>query len=354
MAEREQTYRRHARWLPLFHFFVMPVLAVNVFVAAWGLIQGPGLATTYGRRLRRRPAGARLPVADPGADGAGSPDSARDAPEAAAAAAAGSPRRASTTSPIVTSSPCASRATRSSPISSARCSAGKLTTSKDIKMHVKQLAAGLAACLVASVRDGPPQGGRYVGLSYFLSASRIFGVSSQRSSPGPLGGTSSTSMRQMAPFLNSIEWRDPIKRAASSPMPGSWPTSAIRVLRACFSRSVDQRGEAGAGRERLDVDERRTRSDTAGDDFRRLPRADQRAREHDVEHDAQARQAARRLPHARHAVVGQRALLIVRPRVAPFFGDAVADQIELVRAGHQISLPAAPGRAARRHPAAAH
>jgi hypothetical protein len=48
MAEREQSYKKHARWLPLFHFFVMPVLLVNVFVSAWRLIQLPGLGTAYG------------------------------------------------------------------------------------------------------------------------------------------------------------------------------------------------------------------------------------------------------------------------------------------------------------------
>jgi hypothetical protein len=48
MAEREQSYKKHARWLPLFHFFVMPVLLVNVLVAAWRLVQIPGLATVYG------------------------------------------------------------------------------------------------------------------------------------------------------------------------------------------------------------------------------------------------------------------------------------------------------------------
>jgi uncharacterized protein DUF6526 len=48
MAEREQSYRKHARWLPLFHFFVIPVLAVNVLASAWRLIQIPGLATVYG------------------------------------------------------------------------------------------------------------------------------------------------------------------------------------------------------------------------------------------------------------------------------------------------------------------
>jgi hypothetical protein len=30
MAERTQSYKSHARWFPPFHFFVMPVLALNV------------------------------------------------------------------------------------------------------------------------------------------------------------------------------------------------------------------------------------------------------------------------------------------------------------------------------------
>jgi hypothetical protein len=48
MAERTQSYRSHARWLPLFHFFVMPVLLVNVILSFWRLIQLPGLGTLYG------------------------------------------------------------------------------------------------------------------------------------------------------------------------------------------------------------------------------------------------------------------------------------------------------------------
>jgi hypothetical protein len=48
MAEREQSYKTHARWLPLFHFFVIPVLLVNVVLAVWRLIQVPALATAYG------------------------------------------------------------------------------------------------------------------------------------------------------------------------------------------------------------------------------------------------------------------------------------------------------------------
>ena len=46
------------------------------------------------------------------------------------------------------------------------------------------------------------------------------GVRNQRSWPGPAGGSAATSMRQIAPFLNSSGRRSPISRAASSPMSG--------------------------------------------------------------------------------------------------------------------------------------
>ncbi len=41
MAEREQSYSNHRRWLPVWHFFVAPVLAINVIVALWRLFQNP-------------------------------------------------------------------------------------------------------------------------------------------------------------------------------------------------------------------------------------------------------------------------------------------------------------------------
>jgi|SRR6185436_6788117 hypothetical protein len=47
MTEAVQSYKKHARWLPLFHFFVMPVLLVNVVLAAWGLMQAPGARTLW-------------------------------------------------------------------------------------------------------------------------------------------------------------------------------------------------------------------------------------------------------------------------------------------------------------------
>ena len=48
-----------------------------------------------------------------------------------------------------------------------------------------------------------------------------------------------------------------------------------------------------------------------------------------VEGDAEPHEATRALPEARHALPGQRALRVVRPRVAAFFGKAVANDVEL-------------------------
>jgi len=47
MAEREQSYKTHARWLPLFHFFVIPLLLANVLVSVWRLYRMPGLGTAW-------------------------------------------------------------------------------------------------------------------------------------------------------------------------------------------------------------------------------------------------------------------------------------------------------------------
>ena len=48
MAERVQSYQKHTRWLPGFHFFVIPVLLANVFVSAWRIWQTPTLGTVFG------------------------------------------------------------------------------------------------------------------------------------------------------------------------------------------------------------------------------------------------------------------------------------------------------------------
>lgn len=41
MAARSQTFATHRRFFPLYHFFAFPVLAVNVIVAIWQLVQTP-------------------------------------------------------------------------------------------------------------------------------------------------------------------------------------------------------------------------------------------------------------------------------------------------------------------------
>ena len=38
-----QTYANHTRFDPLFHFFLLPVAAINVGATIWNLFQNPGL-----------------------------------------------------------------------------------------------------------------------------------------------------------------------------------------------------------------------------------------------------------------------------------------------------------------------
>lgn len=47
MAEPIQTYKSHTRWVPAFHFFVLPVLLINVFVAGVRLFNDPRGATGW-------------------------------------------------------------------------------------------------------------------------------------------------------------------------------------------------------------------------------------------------------------------------------------------------------------------
>jgi uncharacterized protein DUF6526 len=42
MAEPVQSYEKHTRWVPAFHFFVLPVLLANVIVSAIRLVNDPG------------------------------------------------------------------------------------------------------------------------------------------------------------------------------------------------------------------------------------------------------------------------------------------------------------------------
>jgi hypothetical protein len=48
MAQQTQTYASHRRYIPAFHFFVLPVLLGNIIVAIVRLVRAPALATTWG------------------------------------------------------------------------------------------------------------------------------------------------------------------------------------------------------------------------------------------------------------------------------------------------------------------
>ncbi len=47
MAETGQTYSSHVRFFPIFHFFAFPVLAINMIIALWGVVQAPSLAAVW-------------------------------------------------------------------------------------------------------------------------------------------------------------------------------------------------------------------------------------------------------------------------------------------------------------------
>src|SRR5262245_23327809 len=47
MAEQVQSYKRHARWLPAYHFFVMPVLLANVINAIRHVYLAPVLGMFF-------------------------------------------------------------------------------------------------------------------------------------------------------------------------------------------------------------------------------------------------------------------------------------------------------------------
>jgi len=47
MAEREQSYKSHTRWLPAYHFFVMPILLINLLNALRHMAQSPTRHTAW-------------------------------------------------------------------------------------------------------------------------------------------------------------------------------------------------------------------------------------------------------------------------------------------------------------------
>ena len=46
-AQALQSYKNHTRLDPLFHFFVLPIAAINVLVAIWNLLHNPGLGAGW-------------------------------------------------------------------------------------------------------------------------------------------------------------------------------------------------------------------------------------------------------------------------------------------------------------------
>jgi hypothetical protein len=47
MSEKPQTYVHHAKFDPPFHFFMIPVLLINVILAAYHLFRNPGFAAVW-------------------------------------------------------------------------------------------------------------------------------------------------------------------------------------------------------------------------------------------------------------------------------------------------------------------
>src|SRR3954468_17790981 len=47
MAEQSQTYASHRRWIPIWHFFALPVLLINVAVAAMQFSKDPRPITAW-------------------------------------------------------------------------------------------------------------------------------------------------------------------------------------------------------------------------------------------------------------------------------------------------------------------
>ena len=47
MTELQQSFKKHTRWLPAFHFFVMPVLLANLILTGWRAYQAPTLGMLF-------------------------------------------------------------------------------------------------------------------------------------------------------------------------------------------------------------------------------------------------------------------------------------------------------------------
>ena len=47
MSNKPQSYASHAKFDPAFHFFVLPVLLINIFVVGYLLYRHPGIGGTW-------------------------------------------------------------------------------------------------------------------------------------------------------------------------------------------------------------------------------------------------------------------------------------------------------------------
>jgi hypothetical protein len=47
MADQTQTFASHRRWIPMWHFFALPVLIINVFVVAVYYVRDPRLINAW-------------------------------------------------------------------------------------------------------------------------------------------------------------------------------------------------------------------------------------------------------------------------------------------------------------------
>jgi len=47
MSDKQQSYASHAKIDPFFHFFVLPVLLLNIFVVGYLLLRYPGIGGAW-------------------------------------------------------------------------------------------------------------------------------------------------------------------------------------------------------------------------------------------------------------------------------------------------------------------
>ncbi len=47
MADTVQTYKTHAKFVPLFHYVALPILLINILVSAYYVVRTPGLPSVW-------------------------------------------------------------------------------------------------------------------------------------------------------------------------------------------------------------------------------------------------------------------------------------------------------------------